>query len=95
MAVMAGAAAGMLASRNTTIATADPNQPSVVPPTATVGESVDQFADSAGQVLARTIKEQVPQSIRTAPAPGVTKPARTPTPALSTPVKAKSDDAPW
>lgn len=90
VAVMAGAAAGMLASR-TTVATAEPGNASTIPPTATVGDSVDQFADSAGQVLARTIKEQVPQTVRTVPAPSVAKPARPSK--LATPVAKPTDDA--
>ncbi|XVJ60752.1 MAG: hypothetical protein HEQ23_15735 [Tepidisphaera sp.] len=90
VAVMAGAAAGMLASR-TTVATADPNNPSALPPTATVGDSVDQLADSAGQVLARTIKEQVPRTVRTVPTPAAVKPARSST--LATPAAKPADDA--
>jgi hypothetical protein len=72
-AVVAGAAAGMLAAR-----TGSTGEVEVATPT--VGESVDHFADSAGQVLARTIKERVPTTVRAVPSgkPKVTTTTRTP-----------------
>ena len=81
-AVVAGAAAGMLASR-TSGGTADVSTP-------TVGESVDQLADSAGQVLARTIKEGVPRTVRAVPTgtPKIAgKPTAVRTPGIAKPMK--------
>ena len=73
-AVLAGAAAGMLAS------SAGSGTATVSTPT--VGDSVDEAADAAGRVLARTIKETVPKSARGIPAGRpkvvVTRPAPVP-----------------
>lgn len=57
-AMIAGAAAGMLASRGSPTATVQ---------TPTAGDSIDQAADTAGAALARTIKENVPPSVRAVP----------------------------
>lgn len=88
-AVVAGAAAGMLASR-TSGGTADVSTP-------TIGEGVDQLADSAGQVLARTIKEGVPRVVRAVPAGTPKVAGKTPvvrTPGIATPVKAVEPEEP-
>ncbi len=89
-AVVAGAAAGMLASRTGGSGAVDVSTP-------TIGEGVDQLADSAGQVLARTIKEGVPRVVRAVPAgtPKVAgKPTAVRTPGIATPMKAAEPEEP-